>query len=83
MSNSYGELTGLDRRTWFILDNLFALGATYSFVGSLSDLFCRRYVTVGGGALLTLGNIITATAKSRNFFIDGMVIAGVVRVSTS
>lgn len=73
----YGELGGLDRWTWFVLANLFALGATCPFVGSLSDLFGRRYVALSGGLLLIIGNIITSTAHSMNTFIAGMAIAGV------
>jgi MFS family permease len=73
----YGELGGLDRWTWFVLANLFALGATCPFVDSLSDLFGRRYVALGGATLLCVGNIITSTAHTMNTFIAGMAIAGV------
>jgi MFS family permease len=59
------------------LGNLFALGAVCPFVGSLSDLFGRRYVALGGATLLIVGNIITSTAHTMNTFIAGMSIAGV------
>jgi MFS family permease len=72
----YGELGGVDRWTWFVLGNLFALGAVCPFVGSLSDLFGRRYVALFGATLLILGNIITSTAHTMNTFIGGMAIAG-------
>ncbi|KAI9695547.1 MAG: hypothetical protein M1820_008560 [Bogoriella megaspora] len=42
----------------------------------LSDLFGRRYVAIGGASLLILGNVVSATAKTMNVFIGGMVIAG-------
>ncbi|KAF2404014.1 MFS general substrate transporter [Trichodelitschia bisporula] len=72
----YGDIGGTDRWTWFILGNLFALGAVCPFVGSLSDLFGRRWVAIGGGILLIIGNIVTSTAHSMNTFIAGMAIAG-------
>jgi MFS family permease len=72
----YGELGGVDRWTWFVLGNLFALGAMCPFVGSLSDLFGRRYVALFGASLLILGNIVTSTAHTMNTFIAGMAIAG-------
>ncbi|KAF2704923.1 MFS general substrate transporter [Pleomassaria siparia CBS 279.74] len=73
----YGELGGVERWTWFVLANLFALGATCPFVGSLSDLFGRRWVAIGGATLLVIGNIVCATAHTMNIFIGGMAIAGV------
>jgi MFS family permease len=66
----------VDRWTWYVLGNLFALGATCPFVGSLSDLFGRRYVALGGASLLIIGNIVSATAHTMNVFIGGMVIMG-------
>lgn len=72
----YADLGGADRWTWFVLGNLFALGAVCPFVGSLSDLFGRRYVALGGALLLIVGNIVTATAHNMNTFIGGMAIAG-------
>lgn len=58
------------------MGNLFALGAVCPFVGSLSDLFGRRYVALFGAFLLILGNIVTSTAHTMNTFIAGMAIAG-------
>lgn len=46
------------------------------FVGSLSDLFGRRYVAIAGAALVCLGMIICSTANTMNTFIAGMAIAG-------
>ena len=59
------------------MGNLFALGSICPFVGSLSDLFGRRYVAIGGASLLVLGNIVAATAHTMNTFIAGMSISGV------
>lgn len=59
------------------MGNLFALGSVCPFVGSLSDLFGRRYVALGGATLLVVGNVISSTAHSMNVFIAGMSIAGV------
>jgi MFS family permease len=72
----YSDIGGVDRWTWFVLGNLFALGAVCPFVGSLSDLFGRRYVALFGAFLLVLGNIVTSTAHTMNTFIAGMAIAG-------
>jgi MFS family permease len=76
LSAVYGDIGGVDRWTWFILGYLFALGAICPFVGSLSDLFGRRYVALFGALLLIIGNVVTATAHSMNVFIGGMVING-------
>lgn len=73
----YGDIGGVDRWTWYVLGNLFALGAACPFVGSLSDLFGRRYVAIAGACFLILGNIVSATAHTMNTFIGGMVIMGV------
>jgi MFS family permease len=59
-----------------VIGNLFALGAVCPFVGSLSDLFGRRYVALSGATLLIIGNIVTSTAHTMNTFIAGMAIAG-------
>jgi MFS family permease len=58
------------------LGYLFALGAICPFVGSLSDLFGRRYVALGGAGLLIIGNIVTSTAHDMNTFIAGMALNG-------
>lgn len=73
----YGELGGVDRWIWFVLANLLALASICPFVGSLSDLFGRRYTSIIGAVLLILGNIITSTAHTMNVFIGGMVFAGI------
>jgi len=72
----YSDIGGVDRWIWFVLGNLLALAAVCPFVGSLSDLFGRRYVCIGGASLVCLGVIIASTAKSMNTFIAGMSIAG-------
>jgi MFS family permease len=72
----YGDIGGADRWTWFILGYLFALGAVCPFVGSLSDLFGRRSVAIGGALLLIIGNIVSAKANTMNTFIAGMSLSG-------
>jgi MFS family permease len=63
----------IDRKYLFLTD---LLGAICPFVGSLSDLFGRRYVALFGTLLLIIGNIVTATSHSMNIFIAGMCING-------
>jgi len=46
------------------------------FVGSLSDLFGRRSVAMGGALLLIVGNIVAAKANTMNTFIAGMSLNG-------
>jgi MFS family permease len=58
------------------LGYLFALGSVCPFVGSLSDLFGRRYVALFGTALLIIGNIVASTAHHMNIFIAGMALNG-------
>lgn len=73
----YSDIGGLDRWTWFILANLLSLAAICPFVGSLSDIFGRRWVAIIGGTLLIIGNCICATAQTMNIFIAGQVFNGV------
>ncbi|KAF4340743.1 major facilitator superfamily transporter [Fusarium beomiforme] len=73
----YADIGGHDRWTWFVLANLLSLAAICPFVGSLSDLFGRRYVALCGASLIVLGMIICSTAHTMNVFIGGMVFAGV------
>ena len=73
----YRDLGGLDRWTWFVLGNLLALASVCPFVGSLSDLFGRRYVALGGACFLVLGMIVASTAHTMNTFIAGMVLSGI------
>jgi MFS family permease len=65
----YADIGGTDRWIWFVLANLLALAAVCPFVGSLSDLYGRRYVAIAGTALIILGMIICSVAKTMNTFI--------------
>jgi MFS family permease len=73
----YADIGGADRWIWLVLANLLSLAAVCPFVGSLSDIFGRRYVAIAGAAFVVLGMIICSTAHSMNVFIGGMVFAGV------
>ncbi|KAH8646363.1 MFS multidrug transporter-like protein [Xylariales sp. PMI_506] len=73
----YADIGGADRWIWFVLANLLSLAAVCPFVGSLSDLFGRRYVALSGASFLVLGMIICSTAHTMNIFIGGMVFAGI------
>lgn len=73
----YAEIGGADRWIWFVLANLLSLAAVCPFVGSLSDIFGRRYVALAGASFIILGMIICSTAHTMNIFICGMTFAGV------
>ncbi|KAL1627384.1 hypothetical protein SLS54_002309 [Diplodia seriata] len=73
----YGDIGGVDRWIWFVLANLLALAAICPFVGSLSDLFGRRYTAMTGAVFLIIGNIVTSTSHTMNIFIGGMALAGI------
>ncbi|EOD47768.1 putative mfs drug efflux protein [Neofusicoccum parvum UCRNP2] len=73
----YGDIGGIDRWVWFVLANLLALAAVCPFVGSLSDLFGRRYTAIIGAVFLIVGNIVTSTCHTMNIFICGMALAGI------
>ncbi|KAB2578796.1 Fungal trichothecene efflux pump [Lasiodiplodia theobromae] len=73
----YGDIGGVDRWIWFVLANLLALASVCPFVGSLSDLFGRRYTAIMGAIFLIIGNIITSTSHTMNIFICGMALAGI------
>ncbi|KAL4883860.1 fungal trichothecene efflux pump [Aspergillus karnatakaensis] len=72
----YGDIGGVDRWVWFVLANLLALAGVCPFVGSLSDLIGRRYVSLIGATLVTVGMIVCSTADTMNVFIAGMAVAG-------
>lgn len=72
----YADIGGADRWTWMTLANILALAAVCPFVGSLSDLFGRRYIAIVGAALVLLGMIIASTAQTMNTVIGGQVFAG-------
>jgi MFS family permease len=73
----YGDIGGTDRWVWFVIANLLALAAICPFVGSLSDLFGRRWVAIIGGSFLILGSVVCSTAQTMNIFICGMVFNGI------
>ena len=73
----YQDIGGVEIWIWFVLGNLLALASICPFVGSLSDLFGRRYVAIIGASFLIIGMIVCSTAKTMNNFIAGMSIAGV------
>lgn len=52
-----------------VLANLLSLAAVCPFVGSLSDLFGRRYLAIAGASLICLGMIVSSTAHNMNIFI--------------
>ncbi|KAJ4416092.1 hypothetical protein N0V82_006936 [Gnomoniopsis sp. IMI 355080] len=72
----YADIGGSDRWTWMTLANILALAAVCPFVGSLSDLFGRRYIAIVGASLVLLGMIIASTAQTMNTVIGGQVFAG-------
>ncbi|KAG9553856.1 MFS multidrug transporter-like protein, partial [Aureobasidium melanogenum] len=73
----YADIGGADRWIWFVLANLLSLAAICPFVGSLSDIFGRRYVAMVGAAFIVVGMIICSTAHNMNVFVGGMVFAGI------
>lgn len=73
----YSDIGGTDRWVWFVLANLLSLAAVCPFVGSLSDLVGRRYVSLVGSIFLVLGMIVCGTAKEMNPFIGGMSLSGI------
>ncbi|CAN8097341.1 unnamed protein product [Discula destructiva] len=73
----YSEIGGADRWTWITLANILALAAVCPFVGSLSDLFGRRYIAIAGALFVILGMIIVSTAQTMNIVIGGQVFAGI------
>ncbi|KAH0831538.1 hypothetical protein FOPE_00562 [Fonsecaea pedrosoi] len=65
----YRDIGGIDRWVWFILANLLTLAAVCPFVGSLSDLFGRRYVALVGAAFLVVAMVVCGTANNMDQFI--------------
>ncbi|KAF3769471.1 putative MFS drug efflux pump [Cryphonectria parasitica EP155] len=73
----YADIGGADRWTWITLANILALAAVCPFVGSLSDLFGRRYIALSGATFILVGMIVCSTAKTMNIVIGGQVLAGI------
>lgn len=73
----YGDIGGYDRWIWFVLAYLLALAAVCPFVGSISDLIGRRWVSLGGSGLLVIAMIICSTAQGMSQFIAGMSLSGI------
>jgi hypothetical protein len=65
----YSDIGGVDRWIWFVLAYLLALAAVCPFVGSISDLIGRRYVSLIGSSFLVIAMIIAGTAKTMDNFI--------------
>jgi hypothetical protein len=65
----YADIGGYEIYIWFVLGNLLSLAAVCPFVGSLSDLFGRRYIALSGAVLIVIGMIICSTAHTMNIFI--------------
>lgn len=53
----YADIGGADRWTWMTLANILALASVCPFVGSLSDMFGRRYIALAGASLVILGMV--------------------------
>ena len=73
----YQDIGDTDRWTWFVLGNHLALASICPFVGSLSDLFGRRYVAILAAAFLILSMIVAGAAHTMNVFVGGMAISRV------
>ncbi|KAK5069331.1 hypothetical protein LTS08_008477 [Lithohypha guttulata] len=73
----YADIGGVDRWVWFVLAYLLALAAICPFVGSVSDLIGRRWVSLIGSGLLVIAMIVCGVAKSMGVFIAGMTLSGI------
>ncbi|KAL4882699.1 major facilitator superfamily domain-containing protein [Aspergillus karnatakaensis] len=72
----FGGIPPIIYRDIGVLANLLAEAAICPFVGSLSDLFGRRYVALIGAVFSVIGMIVCATAQTMNIVIAGMALAG-------
>jgi MFS family permease len=67
---------GAENDSWYLTSNQLALCAFSPFAGYLTDLVGRRYITLAGGLVLTVGMILVATAHRPAQIITGMTLAG-------
>ena len=70
----YSDIGGLDRWVWFVLANLLTLAAICPFVGSMSDLLGRRWMSLVGSVFLVVSMIVCGTAKEMNQFIGEHIV---------
>ncbi|KAF2108093.1 major facilitator superfamily domain-containing protein [Lophiotrema nucula] len=72
----YQDIGGVDRYVWFVIGSFVPNAAVCPFVGALSDLFGRQMVAIVGKVFLSVGPIITSTAKTMNIAIAEQVFSG-------
>ena len=70
------DVGGVDRASWIPVSYALVFSAFSPFCGYLQDIFGRRNITLAGGVVVVIGNIITATAHSFVQVIVGMAITG-------
>ncbi|KAK0613136.1 major facilitator superfamily domain-containing protein [Bombardia bombarda] len=73
----YRDVHGADHWIWFVSANLLATAAISPFVGTLSDVFGRRWVAVMGTVFVIAGQILSSLATYMDPFIGGMTLTGV------
>ncbi|KAM7208910.1 Major facilitator superfamily domain containing protein [Naviculisporaceae sp. PSN 640] len=73
----YRDIGGADHWIWLASANLLATAAISPFVGSLSDIFGRRWVAISGSFFIIAGQIMCGLANTMDVFIGGMAVSGV------
>ncbi|OJD36385.1 mfs multidrug transporter-like protein [Diplodia corticola] len=73
----YSDIGGSDIYVWSVVGNLIASAAVTPFVGPLSDLWGRRWLSVVGMIFILAGTLVASLAGNMNVFIVGMTFIGV------
>ena len=78
-----GELTyiaediGTNLQDWLGTANTLAVAAICPFVGYLTDIFGRRWITIFGSVLLVVASVLVATMHGLAQGIVGMTLGGI------
>ncbi|KAL6243042.1 hypothetical protein RBB50_010142 [Rhinocladiella similis] len=70
------DVGGIERVSWVPVSYSLAFSALSPFSGYIQDIFGRRNITLAGGCIVVIGNIIMATAHSFVQACVAMVITG-------
>ncbi|KAF2757893.1 putative major facilitator superfamily transporter [Pseudovirgaria hyperparasitica] len=75
--NYIGASIGTKYPNWLLTANTLAVTAICPFVGYISDLLGRRYVTIFGSLLLIVASVVQATSKSLGSSVTAQALGGI------
>lgn len=71
------ESIGTKYGNWMLTANTLAVAAVCPFVGYITDLLGRRWVSIGGSILLIIASVVQATAMNFAAAVSAQAIGGI------